>query len=93
LDWKVRVVDCLNFFEDFSSKKTNLDRNLAYKNDEDRRQIVNLLTDQIEFANVIVLYKTDLISANELGTVRSMITKLNPKAKILIPLNPTLTRH
>jgi len=83
LDTMVTVVDCLNFFGDFSSNDTIIDRNLADKEDDDRRQIVNLLTDQIEFANVVILNKTDLVSANDVGTIEAMITKLNPAAKII----------
>ncbi|MEM9984906.1 MAG: GTP-binding protein, partial [Bacteroidota bacterium] len=40
-------------------------------------------TDQIEFANVIILNKTDLVSEDRLGTLKSIINKLNPSAKIL----------
>lgn len=94
LDTMVTVVDCFNFFEDFSSNDTILDRNLANENDDDRRQIVNLLTDQIEFANVIILNKTDLVSASDLGTLRNIIARLNPNAKILTAehskINPAL---
>tara|TARA_B100000530_G_C15853563_1_gene446306 strand:- start:317 stop:1057 length:741 start_codon:yes stop_codon:yes gene_type:complete len=49
----------------------------------DDRTIVNLLTDQIEFANVILLNKCDLISDNDLGLLKSIIQKLNPSANIL----------
>ena len=51
------------------------------KNDE--RTIVNLLTDQVEFANVILLNKTDLVSESELRTLYDIINKLNPEAKII----------
>jgi G3E family GTPase len=44
---------------------------------------VNLLTDQIEFANVIVLNKTDLISSDDLCLLKAMIRKLNPNAQII----------
>jgi G3E family GTPase len=42
-----------------------------------------LLTDQIEFANVILLNKTDLVTSENLGVLREIIQKLNPKARIL----------
>ena len=49
LDTMVTVVDAFNFFKDFGSLDTIQDRNMA-DNDEDNRSIVNLLTDQVEFA-------------------------------------------
>ncbi|MFM8743884.1 MAG: GTP-binding protein, partial [Cytophagales bacterium] len=61
LDTMVTVVDAFNFFKDFGSADTILDRKMT-DDREDNRNIVNLLTDQIEFANVIVLNKLDLIN-------------------------------
>ena len=49
----------------------------------DYRTIVNLLTDQVEFANVIILNKVELVNKKELGILRTTIHKLNPKAKII----------
>ncbi len=49
----------------------------------DHRTIVNLLTDQIEFANVIILNKTDLVDSETLGFLKSAIKKLNPEATIM----------
>ncbi|MGL5890320.1 MAG: GTP-binding protein, partial [Bacteroidia bacterium] len=54
IDCMVTVVDCFNFFRDFGSAETLSDRKLTDM-DGDYRTIVNLLTDQIEFANVIIL--------------------------------------
>jgi G3E family GTPase len=82
IDTMVTVVDCLNFFNDFGSNELLMDRKLTDM-EGDYRTIVNLLTDQIEFANVIILNKTDLIDNHSLGLLRSAITKLNPGAKIL----------
>lgn len=48
-----------------------------------KNDIVNLLNDQIEFANVIILNKTDLISVELLHTVKAIIRKLNAGAKII----------
>ncbi|MEY3401581.1 MAG: hypothetical protein RLZZ86_1196, partial [Cyanobacteriota bacterium] len=47
------------------------------------RTIVNLLTDQIEFANVIILNKTDLVDSQTVGLLKASIQKLNPSAKII----------
>ena len=82
IDTMVTVVDSLNFFKDFGSSDMLLDRDLT-DIEGDYRTIVNLLTDQIEFANVIVLNKTDLVTTKQLGTIKIAIQKLNPSAKII----------
>ncbi len=82
VDTMVTVVDAFNFFKDFGSPETLMDRDLT-DIDGDYRTIVNLLTDQIEFANVIVLNKTDLVSEDTLNMLRAIIRKLNPTAQII----------
>ncbi len=82
IDTMVTVVDAFNFFKDFGSPETLEDRQMT-DIDGDDRTIVNLLTDQIEFANVIVLNKTDLVSEADLGVLKAAIQKLNPSAKII----------
>jgi G3E family GTPase len=78
----VTVVDCFNFFNDFGSNELLVDRKLTDMAG-DFRTIVNLLTDQIEFANVIVLNKTDLVDAKTVGVLKASIQKLNPGARII----------
>ncbi len=82
IDTMVTVVDSYNFFKDFGSPETLKDRNLSDIQD-DTRTIVNLLTDQIEFANIILLNKTDLVTKEVVGFLKSTIKKLNPSAKII----------
>ena len=82
IDTMVTVVDAFNFFKDFGSPETLVDRKLT-NIEGDYRTIVNLLTDQIEFANVIILNKTDLVDQNTLSILRELIHKLNPKAEII----------
>ncbi len=82
VDTMVTVVDAFNFFKDFGSPEKLIDRQLTDKEDG-FRTIVNLLTDQIEFANVIILNKTDLVSNKHLGLLKAVIHKLNPGAKII----------
>ena len=82
VDTMVTVVDAFNFFKDFGSPETLSDRNLT-NIEGDHRTIVNLLTDQIEFANVIILNKSDLVTKGEISILNTIIKKLNPSAKII----------
>lgn len=82
LDTLVTVVDAFNFPRDFGSVDNVYQREL---NDDpaDTRTIVNLLTDQIEFANVILLNKTDLLSRHQVRELKAILHKLNPKARLI----------
>jgi len=82
VDTMVTVVDAFNFFKDFGSPETLMDRDLT-DIEGDYRTIVNLLTDQIEFTNIIVLNKTDLVSEEHLGILEATLAKLNPSARIV----------
>ncbi len=82
VDTMVTVVDAYNFLKDFSSPEYLTDRNLT-DIEGDVRTIVNLLTDQVEFANVILLNKADLVSEPELRKLYDILHKLNPGAKII----------
>lgn len=82
LDTMVTVVDAFNFFKDFGSADTILDRKMTDDHQDDR-SIVNLLTDQVEFANVIILNKSDLVTEDQLGLLEKTLHKLNPTAKII----------
>jgi G3E family GTPase len=82
LDTMVTVVDAKNFLKDFGSMDKLDDRNLA-NNDSDQRNIVNLLTDQVEFADVIIINKIDLIGKKDLALLESILKKLNQGAKVL----------
>lgn len=82
LDTMVTVVDAANLIQNYSSTDFLKDRGESL-GEEDVRTLVDLLVDQIEFANVIILNKIDLISKEELQVVCSMIRALNTKAKII----------
>ena len=82
VDTMVTVVDAFNFFKDFGSSETLIDRQMT-NIEGDFRTIVNLLTDQVEFANVIILNKVELVNKEQLGILRSTIKKLNPIASII----------
>lgn len=82
IDCMVTVVDAFNFGKDFGSADNIWQRNL---NDDpnDTRTIVNLLTDQIEFADIIILNKTDLVTPHQLGELKAILKSLNPVAQII----------
>jgi G3E family GTPase len=82
LDTMVTVVDALNFIKDFESADTMHSRKIT-DDAQDQRAIVNLLTDQIEFANVIVLNKTDLVGPERLTLLEGILRKFNPDAKLI----------
>ena len=82
LDTLVTVVDAGNFLKDFGSWDDLVDRRIGL-NEEDHRNIVDLLVDQVEFANVILVNKVDLVTEAELGQLLEIIRRLNPTARIL----------
>ena len=82
IDTMVTVVDCLNFLKDFGSGELLTDRELT-DIEGDHRTIVNLLTDQVEFANVIILNKTDLVTEETVSFLKAAIRKFNPGAKLI----------
>ncbi|MCL4151764.1 UNVERIFIED_CONTAM: hypothetical protein GTU68_063403, partial [Idotea baltica] len=81
IDTMVTVVDAPNFLRDYSTTESLEDRDQSVGED-DERTIVDLLSDQVDFANVILVNKTDLISKDELKNVHGMIRSLNPQAQI-----------
>ena len=86
IDTMVTVVDAPNFLKDYSTTEQLVDRGQAV-DEEDERTIVDLLADQIDFADVILVNKTDLITGDELHQVHGMIRSLNSKAVIYDTVN------
>ncbi len=82
LDTMVTVVDALNFLKDYAEGESLLERGVALGEDDDR-SIVNLLIDQIEFSDVILLNKTDLIAEDDLAMLESILHHLNPEARLV----------
>lgn len=82
LDTMVTVVDAYRFWHDFSSGETLLDRQQAL-GEEDTRDVVDLLMDQIEFCDVLILNKCDLVSESDLAKLEAVLRKLQPSAKII----------
>jgi G3E family GTPase len=79
LDTMVTVVDAHNFLADWLSED-DLQVRQAALGDDDRRTVVDLLVEQIEFADVLVISKVDLVSADDLERVEGILRHLNPDA-------------
>jgi len=79
LDTMVTVVDAANFMHDLRIGEDLQNAGQAASED-DGRTVADLLTEQVEFANVIVLNKTDLVDDETLGTIEAFIDQLNPHA-------------
>ena len=82
LDTLVTLVDAKNFLSEMEDADYLSDRELEV-DEADTRTIADLLIEQVEFANVIVINKTDLVSKNEMATLKSLIKKINSSAKLL----------
>lgn len=83
LDTTVTVLDAFNILPNLDTAEFLSDR---YGEDivpEDERTISDLLVDQIEFADVLVINKTDMVDAKGLGRIRNLLRSLNPTAKVL----------
>ncbi|SFE56833.1 zinc metallochaperone GTPase ZigA [Paracidovorax wautersii] len=83
LDTMVTVVDAFNFLRDYSSRDSLQSRGESM-GEEDQRTVVDLLIEQVEFCDVIVLNKVDLISEDERDRLMAILRGLNPRARIEI---------
>ena len=92
LDTMVTVVDAAQFLKQYQSVESLVALGMSL-NEVDDRSLVHLLTDQVEFADVILLSKTDIAEPKLIKETREFIARLNPDAKIYeikhgeIPLN------
>jgi G3E family GTPase len=82
LDTMVTVVDAAHLLKDYASQDFLKDRG-EVAGDDDGRPLVGLLVEQIEFADVVVLNKIDIASANDISAARSIIRSLNADARII----------
>jgi len=82
IDTMVTVVDAVNLLQDFSSHDFLRDRGEAL-GEEDERTLVHLLTDQIEFADIVVLNKVADARPDQVDAARKIIRSLNADARIL----------
>ena len=82
LDTMATVVDAASLLKDYSSRDF-LDARGETLGPEDDRRLVNLLVEQIEFADVIVLNKADIATPAQLDAARKIIASLNPSARLI----------
>jgi len=82
LDTMVTVVDGENFLKDFGSAERLADRGMQAGEGDDRG-LVNLLSEQVEFADVVVISKRDLMSEDQVHTVKALIRTLNQDAELV----------
>lgn len=82
LDTMVTVVDAVNWLRDYLEGQSLHEKGMA-AGDEDERTLNDLLVEQVEFANVIIINKTDLVSAEELGQLEGILHHLNPEAQLI----------
>ncbi|MBX2858479.1 MAG: zinc metallochaperone GTPase ZigA [Cellvibrionaceae bacterium] len=82
LDTMVTVVDAVNFVKDYDEAKYLQDAGESL-GEEDERSVADLLVDQVEFADVILISKTDLVSASDVERLSAILKTLNTHAKIV----------
>ena len=82
LDTMVTVVDAVNFLKDYDEAKYLKDTGESLGED-DERSVADLLVDQIEFADVILVSKTDLVANDQFGKLNAILKTLNTRAKII----------
>ncbi len=82
LDTMVTVVDAAQFWKDYYSRESLLDRGQA-AGEDDTRGIVHLLTDQVEFCDVLIINKVDLVSPDELERLEKALRAMQPEAKLI----------
>ncbi|MBB1326935.1 GTP-binding protein [Pseudoalteromonas sp. SR45-1] len=82
LDTMVTVVDAVNFLNDYEQANDLQDTGESLGKD-DERSVADLLVDQVEFADVILISKTDLITNDELNKLTAILNTLNTQANII----------
>ena len=82
LDTMVTVVDAVNFMKDYEEAKY-LQETGESLGEDDERSVADLLVDQIEFADVILISKTDLVEDKDIDKLKAIIKTLNTQAEII----------
>ncbi|WMC10720.1 zinc metallochaperone GTPase ZigA [Oceanimonas pelagia] len=95
LDTLVTVVDAVNFLADFQAAEALAERGESLGED-DERSVTDLLIEQVEFCDLLLVSKTDLVTEAQLAELTAILARLNPQAEILpirhgeVPLNKVL---
>ena len=95
LDTMVTLVDSVNFLEEFERARSLQEAGESLGED-DHRSVTDLLVDQIEFADIILMTKTDLVDEERLARLRATLRSLNTEAELVpiahgqIPVNKVL---
>ncbi len=82
LDTLVTVVDAVNFMPDYLEAQSLKEIN-AELGEEDERNIADLLVEQVEFSNVLLISKSDLVSSDQLNNLTAILKRLNPEAEVV----------
>lgn len=82
LDTMVTVVDAVNFLTDYYDA-LSLQETGEHLGEEDERNVADLLVDQIEFCDVLLVSKVDLITSEKFKELQAILSKLNPEAEII----------
>jgi G3E family GTPase len=82
LDTLVTVVDCRTFLDEYVKADYLIERGLALDL-KDERTVVDVLIEQVEFANVILLNKTDRVPEEYAATIEALLKQLNPEAEVI----------
>jgi len=82
LDTMVTVVDAVNFLRDYDEAKDIRETGESL-GEEDERSVADLLVDQVEFADVLLISKTDLAGQAEIERLAAILRSLNTKARII----------
>jgi len=86
LDTMVTVVDAVNFLKDYEEAQS-LQETGESLGAEDARSVSDLLIDQVEFADIILISKTDLVESSDVGRLTAILKTLNTKARIIPIMN------
>ena len=92
LDTMVTVVDAINFLKDYEEAKS-LEEAGESLGEEDERSVADLLIDQVEFADVILISKTDLVADSHIEKLIAILRTLNTEARIPTYLSWQCTRQ
>ena len=90
LDTMVTVVDAVNFLKDYDEAKY-LEEVGESLGEDDQRSVADLLVDQVEFADILLISKTDLVTESDISKLKAILRTLNTHARIIPISNGEIT--